>query len=167
MLILWLTKPTEYTTNLLLGKPEGIQSFPVGSELHPEGCCHRRQQARDEGGGRVQWYWCPLAGWHSPSWVRHGRNLWQKGLWRHWGALPTSPLPVALTWRSWDLEEGGEKIQLRKKIFFLFLQLKHASFLFKEYYYDLKEEKGRFQLPPLIFYFSCMNSDTSMLVWHA
>lgn len=79
------------------------------------------------------------------------------------------PCPLLLSqWLSPEGHEtsrkGGKKIQLRKKIFFLFLQLKHASFLFKEYYCDLKEEKGRFQLPPLIFYFSCMNSDTSMLV---
>lgn len=161
MLVSWLTKPTEYTANLPLGKPEGIQSFPVGSELHPEGCCHRRQQARDGGGGRTQWHWCPSAVQHSLNWARRGRSLWHKGLWRHWGTLPTSSLPVAVPGGP-ETSRKGKKIYIKKV--FLPLLPKHASFLYKEYYCDLKEGKVSASTS---YFLSCMNSDTSMLVWHA
>lgn len=57
-------------------------------------------------------------------------------------------------WRSWDLGGGGG-IAFKKISLILPLQLKCTNFLFKEYSYNLNEEKGRFQLSPLIFDFSC------------
>ena len=61
------------------------------------------------------------------------------------------------------LRPGAGK-KLENKSLFLPVRLKKTSFLFKEYSYNLNEEKGRFQLASLSLDFSCINSVTFMLV---